>query len=141
MYKKSRENAKALYLDCLNEPTCIAGARYDKDSHELVVFLTHSDEKPDEHLIFKIAFEAFLKVEARDPTKTNVSVLNLYKHAKNTQFKGIWLPTDHQSTFLAKLRRLREYEKEKPKKNIHDDMKREAITTADAASSAHRISD
>lgn len=115
VYKKSGENQKTVYLDCLRQPNCVAGARYYKDSRELVIFSTHSDEKPDEHLVFKIAFEENLKKEVCKSENAKVSVLNLYKHALGTQFKGIWLPTNHRSLFLVKLRRTRRYEKEKPK--------------------------
>lgn len=113
LYKKSGENSKTLYFDCLRQPNCIAGARYYKDSRELVHFSTHSDEKPDEHLFCKILFEEFLKNEACKSENANTSVLNLYKRAKNHQFKGIWLPNNHQTLFLAKLRRARNYEKTK----------------------------
>lgn len=105
-----------MYLDCLRQPNCIAGARFYKESQELVVFGTHSDEKPDEHLLFKIHFEEFLKKDVCKIENSGVSVLKLYKRAKNTVFKGIWLPDNHQTLFLTKLRRLRTYEKkEKPK--------------------------
>lgn len=54
-----------------------------------------------------------MKNQARRVDFAKISVLNLYKNALATKFKGIWLPTNHKSTFLAKLRRVRKYEKEK----------------------------
>lgn len=48
----------------------------------------------------------------------SVSALNLYKRAKNGPFRGIWLPHDHQSKFLMKLRRIRNYEI-REKKNVN----------------------
>lgn len=116
VYKKSGENSKTVCLDYLREPNCICGARYHKNTHELELISQHSDEKPNEHVIFKFAFEEFLKNESRKSENAKVSVLNLYKRAKCTVFAGIWLPLNHQTLFLAKLRRIRQYEtKEKQK--------------------------
>lgn len=115
LYKKSGENQTTLYLDCLRQPSCISGARYYKKINEVVHLSVHSDEKPDDHLFFKIAFEEYLKKEVCKSENFNISALNLYKRAKNGQFKGIWLPTNHQSLFLTKLRRARNYEKKEKK--------------------------
>lgn len=115
VYKKSGENPQTIYLDCFNEPNCIAGARFYKQTGHIETFGTHSDEKTDESIIFKIAFETFLKNQARSNEFASTSVLNLYKNALSDNFKGIWLPTNHKSTFLAKLRRIRKYENEKKK--------------------------
>lgn len=116
VYKKSGENSKTIYLDCLRQPNCIAGARYYKDLRELVRFSDHSDEKPNVHLVHKIAFEEHLKKGVCKSENAKMSALNLYKRAKNAQFKGVWLPPDHQTLFLAKLRRMRNYEKKKSQK-------------------------
>lgn len=137
VYKKSGENTKTIYLDCLRQPNCIAGARYYKDSRELVRFSDHSDEKPDVHLVHKIGFEEHLKNEVCKSENAKMSVLNLYKRAKNAQFKGVWLPPDHQTLFLAKLRRMRNYEKkEKPKtKNQQNLIDRARVQMVDVATS------
>lgn len=135
MYKKSGENQKTLYLDCLRQPNCIAGANYYKESHEWVHISKHSDEKPDGHLLFKIEFEEFLKNEVRKSENANVSVLNIYKRAKHTQFKGIWLPTTHQTLFLAKLRRIRNYEKKEKPSRQENPTNRVAVQMADVATS------
>lgn len=136
VYEKCGENPKTLYLDCLREPLCIAGARFYKDSGELVVLSTHSDEKPDEHLVHKIAFEEFLKIEVRKKENVHVSALNLYKRAMNSRFKGIWLPPNHQTSFLQKLRRIRDYEiKEKKNAACQNKVDIPAVQMADIATS------
>ena len=116
VYEKSGSNSTTIYLDCFQHETpCVAGARFYIETGEIVKFSTHSHEKPDEHTIFRIEFEAFLKKEVIKHENASTTVLNLYKKARNTQFRQIWLPVDHQSTFLAKLRRIRKYEREKAK--------------------------
>ncbi|XP_031626282.1 uncharacterized protein LOC116342708 [Contarinia nasturtii] len=115
VYKKSNENTQTVYFDCFNEPNCIAGARFNKQTGLVEKFGTHSHEKLEESGIFKIEFESLLKNQARSSEFANVSVLNLYKNALAGYFKGIWLPNDHKATFLTKLRRIRKYEKEKVK--------------------------
>lgn len=113
LFKKSGENARTIYLNCLHD--CISGARYHKDTGEIEHFGAHSHEKPDDHEFFRIAFEEFLKKEIRKSENDGISVLNLYKRAKNAN-KGMWLPMNHQRQFLGKLRRIRLYERtEKPK--------------------------
>lgn len=114
IYKKSGENPQTLYLDCFNEPQCIAGARFSKQTGQITKIATDSDEKPTEHVALKIAFEVALKNEVRKVENASVSILNLYKRAIAAN-KGIWLPTNHKAEFLAKLRRIRKYEKEKAK--------------------------
>lgn len=79
--KKSGENQQTLYLDCMNEPQCVAGAKYSKRTGEIMKISTHSDDKPSEHIVLKIAFEASLKNEVRKVQNAGVSVLNLYKRA------------------------------------------------------------
>lgn len=116
MYKKSGENENTIYFDCFNEPTCTAGARFHKRTERVDHLGTHSDDKPNENIIMRIQFEAFLKKQARSTQHANQSVLNLYKAALAGNFKGIWLPNDHKASFLGKLRRIRKYEvKEKPR--------------------------
>lgn len=100
----------------------------------MVHFSTHSDEKPDDHLFLKIAFEEYLKKEVCKSENFNVSALNLYKRAKKDQFNGVWLPTNHQSLFLTKLRRARNYERKEKKivnkKNtIHSVQMKDVATT------------
>lgn len=112
IYKKTGENAQTLYLDCLNEPSCLAGARYSKQTGEVKKLAVHSDEKPSEHVVMKIIFEASLKNAAREAENHGISVLNLYKRAIAAN-PFIWLPTNHKTCFLTKLRRIRKYEKEK----------------------------
>lgn len=116
IYQKSGENAQTIYLDCLNEPGCIAGARFYKQDRRVEKFGTHSDEKPNENMVMRIHFEAFLKKQARSAQHAGQSVLNLYKAALAVNFKGIWLPSDHKVSFLTKLRRIRKYEVEKKNK-------------------------
>lgn len=114
VYRKTGENGRTIYLDCLNAPNCLAGARIVKEGNEVLKLGNHTDQKPDEHFAMKIAFEALLKIEARKQENESVSVLNLYKRAiKNNS--GLWLPIGHQQTFLVKLRRIRKYEKERKK--------------------------
>lgn len=115
IYKKSGENPQTIYLDCLNAPNCLAGARYTKETGVFVQLATHSDEKPPENIALKIMFEANLKNEVRKVENGEISVLNLYKRAI-VMSEGIWLPINHKSIFLEKLRRIRKYEKEKAKK-------------------------
>lgn len=131
IYKKSGEKAQTLYLDCFNEPQCTAGARFSKQTQEIKKIGTHTDEKPTEHVVMKIAFEANLKNEARKVENAGVSVLNLYKRAISVN-EGIWLPTNHKPIFLTKLRRIRKYEKEKEK---HGQRRPPAPATVDAATS------
>ncbi|XP_031636858.1 mucin-17-like [Contarinia nasturtii] len=134
VYQKSGENAQTIYLDCMNEPGCIAGARFYKKDRRVEKFGTHSDEKPNESVIMRIQFEAFLKKQARSAQYAGQSVLNLYKAALAVQFKGIWLPNDHKASFLTKLRRIRKYEVEKKDKaKVHQN--RDVVLTVDAATS------
>lgn len=42
VYKKCNENPLTIYLDCLNEPQCLAGARFYKQSGVIEKFGTHS---------------------------------------------------------------------------------------------------
>lgn len=100
-------------MDCFNQPNCVAGARYYKQTGAVVKLGIHTDGKPDEHTVLKISFEAFLKNEARKQENEGITLLNLYKRAMATNFKGIWLPSDHRSSFLVKLRRIRKYGKDK----------------------------
>lgn len=51
IYKRSGKNQTTMYFDCLTEPDCIAGARVNKKTNEVVHFSDHSD-KPDENLFF-----------------------------------------------------------------------------------------
>lgn len=136
IYKKSNENAQTVYLDCFNGPSCIAGARIMKQTGEVIKFSNHSDEKPDEHVVLKIIFEANLMSEVRRPENNAISVLNLYKRSLALN-RGIWLPIDHKSTFLAKLRRVRKYEKSK-KENMQ--IRTVVAATADVATSPMHIS-
>lgn len=46
-----------------------------------------------------------------------VSVLNLYKRAIEERYENVWLPPNHRKDFLVVLRRLRDYNKNKPKKS------------------------
>lgn len=115
VYKKSGESPVTIFFDCLNEPKCIAGARLNKRTGLVETFGTHSDEKPDENEVMRIQLEAYLKKQARSAQHVGQSVLYLYKDALAKNFKGIWLPNDHKSNFLAKLRRIRKYEVEKKK--------------------------
>lgn len=100
---------------------------------EVIKISTHSDGKPTENVVAKIGFEASLKNAARNKDNSDVSVLNLYKRAIADN-KGISLPTNHQTYFLTKLRRIRKYEKEKEKKGI-DQQRKPALNTIDIASS------
>lgn len=136
IYKKSGENPQTIYLDCLNAPNCLAGGRFTKETGVFVQLATHSDEKPSENIVLKIQFEANLKNEVRKVENAEISVLNLYKRAI-VMSEGIWLPINHKSIFLEKLRRIRKYEKEKAKKeNIQskNGSKLKSVT-ADAATS------
>lgn len=113
VYQKSGENSQTTYLDCFNEPGCVAGARFYKGDGRVEKLGTHSDEKPSENVIMRIHFEAFLKKQARLVQHAGQSVLNLYKAALAVNYKGILLPSDHKTSFLTKLRRIRKYEVEK----------------------------
>lgn len=113
VYQKCGENGQTVYLDCMNEPGCTAGARLYKGTGRVETLGTHSDEKPNENVIMRIQFEAFLKMQAQSAQHSGQSVLNLYKNALDINFKGIWLPSDHKGLFLAKLRRIRKYELQK----------------------------
>lgn len=115
IYTKSGENTQTVYLDCFNSPNCLAGARFTKQTGVFTQLASHSDEIPSENIVLKIMFEANLKNEVRKVENAEISVLNLYKRAIVIS-KGIWLPINHKSIFLEKLRRIRKYEKEKGKK-------------------------
>lgn len=69
---------------------------------------------PIAHEKAKIQFEGYLNEEAINPKNDGVSGLNLYKRALKEKFDGIWLPKNHQATFLASLRRKRSYAKKNP---------------------------
>lgn len=120
IYKKVNENEKTVYYDCFNEPRCLLAARYYKQSKALKMFGTHSECCPPDakmKMKMKIHFEEFLKKDVLANENAAVSVLNVYKRAIDDRYKGIWLPINHRSDFLPVLRRLRSYNKNKPKKS------------------------
>lgn len=129
------ENEKTVYLDCLNEPRCLAAARFYKKAKQFRLYGNHAAEicPPDAKMKTKIHFEEFLKKAVIDEENAPVSVLNVYKRAVENRYSGIWLPENHRTSFLVVLRRIRSYHKTndaKPKKT-----KRNAIEMRDAATS------
>lgn len=135
VYKRVNENEKTVYMDCLNEPRCLVAAKYYKRAKQFKILGNHNVEicPPDEKMKMKIHFEEFLKKDVIQKENTSISVLNVYKQAVETRYKGIWLPQDHRQKFLPVLRRIRDYQKTnvgKPKKS-----KRDAINSCDAATS------
>lgn len=136
VYKRVNENEKTVYLDCLNEPRCLAAARFYKKAKQFRLFGNHVAEicPPDGKMKTKIHFEEFLKKDVIEVENAAVSVLNVYKRAVENRYHGIWLPENHRQSFLPVLRRLRNYQKNndgQPKKS-----KRGAIKTCDAATSS-----
>lgn len=121
-------------MDCFNEPRCLAGARFYKGNGRVEKLGTHSDEKPNENVMLRIHFEALLKKQARSAQHANRSVLNLYKAALAVNYKGILLPSDHKTSFLAKLRRIRKYELEK-QRNPKPQQNRTLTVGVDASTS------
>lgn len=110
-----------VYMNCLRRPTCLVEMRYKKQTNEAKLLGNHTDSPPDDHVFKKIAFEAFLKNEMKDHKNAKITPLNLYKQALRKEFKGIWLPDDHKSKFLEKMRRIRKYNKtKKPSRKVVD---------------------
>lgn len=129
------ENEKTVYLDCLNEPRCLAAARFYKKAKQFYLLGNHAAEicPPDEKMKTKIHFEEFLKKDVIEKENAAVSVLNVYKRAVENRYDGIWLPENHRQLFLPILRRIRYSHKSndsKPKK-----AQRNAIEMCDAATS------
>lgn len=135
VYKRINENEKTVYLDCLNEPRCLAAARFYKKAKMFRLFGNHAAEicPPDEKMKTKIHFEEFLKKAVIEEENAAVSVLNVYKRAVENRYSGIWLPENHRQSFLAILRRIRSYHKSNDSKSKKT--KRNAIDMCDAATS------
>lgn len=119
----------------MNEPRCLAAARFYKKAKQFRLFGNHAAEicPPDDKIKTKIHFEEFLKRDVVGKENAAVSALNVYKRAVEDRYKGLWLPENHRQTFLPVLRRIRSYQKtndDKPKKS-----KRGAIKTRDSATS------
>lgn len=109
-------------MDCLNEPRCLAAARFYKGAKQFRLFGNHATEicPPDEKMKTKIHFEEFLKKDVVAKENVAVSALNVYKRAVENRYNGIWLPENHRQSFLPVLRRIRNYQKPndaKPKKS------------------------
>lgn len=116
IYKRVNENEKTVYLDCYNAPTCLAAAKFYKKNKEFRLYGNHADFcPPDVKVKTKIHFEAFLKKNVTADENVGVSVLNIYKKAVKHRYEGLWLPENHRQTFLPVLRRIRGYQKTKPK--------------------------
>lgn len=135
VYKRVNENEKTVYLDCLNEPRCLAAARFYKEAKEFRLFGNHCAEicPPDGKMKIKIHFEEFLKKDVIEKENAAVSVLNVYKRAVEYRYMGIWLPENHRQTFLTVLRRIRNYQKVNDGKLKKS--KRAEIQTCDAGTS------
>lgn len=131
IYKKVNENEKTVYFDCLNEPRCLLAARYYKQTKALRMFGNHSEYcPPDAKTKMKIHFEEYLKKAVLADENAAASVLNIYKRAIDERYKDIWLPTNHRSDFLPVMRRLRNYNKTKPKNsNRSKASKKDAATS------------
>lgn len=114
IYKKSTSNDTMIYLNCLRQPDCLVEMRFKKQNSETKLLGNHTDPPPDEHIFYKIAFEAHIKKQVKEPKNAHVTPLNLYKQALQHEFKGIWLPDGHKTKFLEKMRRIRKYNKAKP---------------------------
>lgn len=131
VYKKVNENQKTVYYDCLDEPRCLVAARFYKQSKSLKLFGNHSEYcPPDAKTKLKIHFEEHLKKAVLADENKTVSVLNIYKRAINDRYTDIWLPINHQSDFLPVLRRLRTYNKNKPKKSEDNETKKKDAATS-----------
>lgn len=118
VYKKVNENEKTVYFDCFNAPRCLVASRYYKQTSALRLFGNHSEFcPPDSKIKMTIHFEEQLKKDVLAEENAAVSVLNVYKRAIEERYESIWLPPNHQKTFLLVLRRLRDYNKTKPKKS------------------------
>lgn len=113
IYKKATSNETTIYLNCLRQPDCLVSMRYSKQTKEAKLLGNHSDLPPDDHVFYKIAFEAHMKEKVKDSKNAHITPLNLYKNALRLEFKGIWLPDGHKSQFLEKLRRTKKYYKTK----------------------------